>query len=90
MFQVATIEDKAVRIAPHNLALTLLEALTQQIEATYVDKVSAPLHQHTRAQRQALCHSRGRVQQRSGTQRVQLTAALTAACTRLCLSWAWW
>ncbi len=37
-FQVATIEDKAVRIAPHNLALTRLEAITQQIEATYVDK----------------------------------------------------
>jgi sulfatase maturation enzyme AslB (radical SAM superfamily) len=41
MFQVSTIEDKAVRIQPSNLALTQLEAITQQIEATYVDKVRA-------------------------------------------------
>ena len=39
MFQISTLEDSAVRIAPANLALTRLEAITQQIEATYVDKV---------------------------------------------------
>jgi len=38
MFQVATIEDKAVRILPHCLALSQLEAITQQLELTYIDK----------------------------------------------------
>jgi hypothetical protein len=38
MFQISTLEDKAVRILPANLALSQLEAITQQLEATYVDK----------------------------------------------------
>lgn len=37
-FRVSTLLDTAVRIAPANLALSLLEAVTQQLEATYVDK----------------------------------------------------
>lgn len=41
MFQISVLEDPAVRVAPANLALTQLEAITQQIEATYVDKVRA-------------------------------------------------
>jgi len=41
MFQISTLEDPAVRVAPANLALTQLEAITQQIEATYVDKARA-------------------------------------------------
>ena len=41
MFQISTLEDKAVRILPANLALTQLEAITQQLEATYVDKARA-------------------------------------------------
>lgn len=38
MFQVVEFEDKAIRILPQNLALSRLEAITQQVEATYVDK----------------------------------------------------
>jgi hypothetical protein len=41
MFQISIIEDKAVRILPQNLALKQLEAVTQQLEATYIDKVRA-------------------------------------------------
>ena len=41
MFQISVLEDPAVRVAPANLALTQLEAITQQIEATYVDKARA-------------------------------------------------
>jgi hypothetical protein len=44
MFQISTLEDPAVRVAPANLALTQLEAITQQIEATYVDKARARSH----------------------------------------------
>jgi hypothetical protein len=47
MFQISTLEDKAVRILPANLALTQLEAITQQIEATYVDKARAALRRNT-------------------------------------------
>ena len=42
MFQISALEDKAVRILPANLTLRpgwQLEAIPQQIEATYVDKV---------------------------------------------------
>jgi len=38
MFQVATIEDRAVRVLPHCLALSRLEAITQHLELTYIDK----------------------------------------------------
>ena len=56
MFQVATIEDRAVRILPHCLALSQLEAITQQLELTYIDKARLQhwtrceaAHQHTQA-----------------------------------------
>lgn len=38
MFQLATLQDTAVKIVPENLGLPRLEALTQRLENTYVDK----------------------------------------------------
>ena len=56
MFQVATIEDKAVRILPHRLALSQLEAITQQLELTYIDK-ARPAAGQARLQGGALAHA---------------------------------
>lgn len=39
MFQLATLQDTAVKIIPENLGLPRLEALTQRLENTYVDRV---------------------------------------------------
>jgi hypothetical protein len=68
MFQVAIIEDKAVRILPHCLALSQLEAITQQLELTYIDKARPGWAWTRRArcgavkeQAQALRLRRGRV-----------------------------
>lgn len=38
MFQLAQLQDTAVKIIPENLGLPRLEALTQRLENTYVDK----------------------------------------------------
>ena len=49
MFQVVTIEDRAVRVLPHSLALSRLEAITQHLELTYIDKArkgGAESHTH--------------------------------------------
>lgn len=39
MFQIATLEDSAVKIPPCNLGKSTLEAVTQELESLYVDKV---------------------------------------------------
>jgi DNA-directed RNA polymerase III subunit RPC8 len=39
MFQIATLEDCAVKIPPSNLGKSTLEAVTQELESSYVDKV---------------------------------------------------
>ena len=39
MFQVARIEDANVKILPENLGKPRLEAITQEIESLYMDKV---------------------------------------------------
>jgi len=55
MFQVSVIEDKAVRILPQNLALKPLEAITQQLEATYIDKARLPSSAAARRRRRQRC-----------------------------------
>lgn len=47
-----------MRVAPANLALTQLEAITQQIEATYVDKARARSTARCTVRRAARCHAR--------------------------------
>lgn len=49
MFQLATIQDTAVKIVPENLGLPRLEALTQRIESTYVDKARSVCASQSRA-----------------------------------------
>ena len=39
MFQLASLSDSAVKIAPANLGKSTLEAVTQELESLYVDKV---------------------------------------------------
>ena len=39
MFQIATLEDGAVKVPPANLGKSTLEAVTQELESLYVDKI---------------------------------------------------
>jgi hypothetical protein len=39
MFQIARLEDASVKILPENLGKPRLEAITQEIESLYIDKV---------------------------------------------------
>ena len=41
MFQIVALSDGAVKIAPVNLGKSTLEAVTQELESLYVDKVLA-------------------------------------------------
>lgn len=41
MFQIVALSDSAVKIAPANLGKSTLEAVTQELESLYVDKVLA-------------------------------------------------
>ena len=41
MFQLVSLSDSAVKIPPANLGKSTLEAVTQELESLYVDKVLA-------------------------------------------------
>jgi hypothetical protein len=86
MFQVSTIEDKAVRIQPSNLALTQLEAITQQIEATYVDKVRASEGAGRACERgmRRLCVAAAAAARRAGAATRRRTLAGAVSLPRVC------